>query len=34
VVKDYQCEHLAMRDQVAMIDLSAFAVFDLHGPAP
>ena len=25
-------EHLAMRDRVAMIDLSAFAVFDLHGP--
>jgi glycine cleavage system aminomethyltransferase T/glycine/D-amino acid oxidase-like deaminating enzyme len=25
-------EHLAMRDRVAMIDLSAFAVFDVHGP--
>lgn len=25
-------EHLAMRDRVAMIDLSAFAVFDITGP--
>src|SRR2546430_8464547 len=25
-------EHLAMRDRVAMVDLSAFAVFDLTGP--
>ena len=26
-------EHLAMRERVAMIDLSAFAVFDLGGPS-
>jgi glycine cleavage system aminomethyltransferase T/glycine/D-amino acid oxidase-like deaminating enzyme len=26
-------EHLAMRDRAAMIDLSAFAIFDLVGPA-
>jgi glycine cleavage system aminomethyltransferase T len=25
-------EHLAMRDRVAMIDLSAFAIFDITGP--
>jgi glycine cleavage system aminomethyltransferase T len=25
-------EHLAMRDRVAMIDLSAFAIFDVSGP--
>jgi glycine cleavage system aminomethyltransferase T/glycine/D-amino acid oxidase-like deaminating enzyme len=25
-------EHLAMRDRVAMIDLTAFAIFDLSGP--
>jgi len=25
-------EHLAMRDRVAMVDLSAFAVFDITGP--
>ena len=25
-------EHLAMRDRVAMIDLSAFAIFDVAGP--
>jgi glycine cleavage system aminomethyltransferase T/glycine/D-amino acid oxidase-like deaminating enzyme len=25
-------EHLAMRDRVAMIDLSAFAIFDISGP--
>jgi glycine cleavage system aminomethyltransferase T len=27
-----EAEHLAMRDRVAMIDLSAFAVFDVLGP--
>jgi glycine cleavage system aminomethyltransferase T/glycine/D-amino acid oxidase-like deaminating enzyme len=27
-----QAEHLAMRNHVAMIDLSAFAVFDINGP--
>ena len=26
-------EHLAMRDRVAMVDLSAFAIFDVAGPA-
>jgi glycine cleavage system aminomethyltransferase T/glycine/D-amino acid oxidase-like deaminating enzyme len=26
-------EHLAMRDRVAMVDLSAFAIFDIAGPA-
>jgi len=26
-------EHLAMRDRVAMIDLSAFAIFDISGPS-
>jgi glycine cleavage system aminomethyltransferase T/glycine/D-amino acid oxidase-like deaminating enzyme len=26
-------EHLAMRDRAAMIDLSAFAIFDITGPA-
>ena len=26
-------EHLAMRERVAMIDLTAFAIFDIHGPA-
>lgn len=25
-------EHLAMRDRVAMVDLSAFAIFDISGP--
>ncbi len=25
-------EHLAMRDRVGMVDLSAFAIFDIHGP--
>jgi glycine cleavage system aminomethyltransferase T/glycine/D-amino acid oxidase-like deaminating enzyme len=25
-------EHLAMRDRVAMVDLTAFAIFDIHGP--
>lgn len=25
-------EHLAMRDRVAMVDLTAFAIFDVHGP--
>ena len=25
-------EHLAMRDRAAMIDLSAFAIFDVTGP--
>src|SRR5438552_13454306 len=25
-------EHLAMRDRVGMVDLSAFAVFDVSGP--
>jgi glycine cleavage system aminomethyltransferase T/glycine/D-amino acid oxidase-like deaminating enzyme len=27
-----EAEHLAMRDRVAMIDLSAFAIFDVLGP--
>ena len=27
-----EAEHLAMRDRVAMIDVSAFAVFDVSGP--
>jgi glycine cleavage system aminomethyltransferase T/glycine/D-amino acid oxidase-like deaminating enzyme len=26
------CEHLAMRDRVAMVDLGAFAIFDISGP--
>ena len=25
-------EHLAMRDRVGMVDLSAFAIFDVSGP--
>jgi glycine cleavage system aminomethyltransferase T/glycine/D-amino acid oxidase-like deaminating enzyme len=25
-------EHLAMRDRVGMVDLTAFAIFDVHGP--
>ncbi len=25
-------EHLAMRQRVAMVDLTAFAIFDIHGP--
>ena len=28
-----EAEHLAMRDRVAMVDLGAFAIFDVHGPA-
>ncbi|GAA1483403.1 GcvT family protein [Brachybacterium fresconis] len=27
-----EAEHRAMRDRVAMVDLGAFAIFDIHGP--
>src|SRR5207247_8387634 len=30
---DLNAEHLAMRDRVAMVDLSAFAILDIAGPA-
>jgi len=32
VVADINAEHLAMRDRAAMVDLSAFAIFDITGP--
>ena len=32
VVADHHAEHLAMRDRAGIVDLSAFAIFDVVGP--